>query len=176
MISKDQNPQAGKGAYVDPATGKQRVLCHTNCSKPHGHVNNPQGQRGWILMAMLFRQNRQQHTYQKICHEDAAMMHDWTLASLMVEWVKGMVTITFKNSDSQEVLLIAEGLADLKIPKREDWGESVSVNEVEGSSSLDNGNSYIAIEIQSGDKIELEARSIYLPDDGSNPIKIRNTT
>ena len=83
----------------------------------------------------------------------------------MVEWIKGMVTITFKNSDSNQVFLVAEGLTDLKIPKREDWGESVSVNEVEGPNSLDNGNSYIAIEIQSGDKIELEARSISLPND-----------
>ena len=92
-------------------------------------------------------------------------MHDWTLVSLMVEWIKGMVTITFKNSDSNQVFLVAEGLTDLKIPKREDWGESVSVNEVEGPNSLGNGNSYIAIEIQSGDKIELEARSISLPND-----------
>lgn len=39
------DPQSGRGAYVDPVTGNQRVLCHTNCSNPHGHVNNPQGQR-----------------------------------------------------------------------------------------------------------------------------------
>ena len=45
LIPKGPNPQEGKGAYVDPATGKQRVLCHTNCSNPHGHVNNSQGQR-----------------------------------------------------------------------------------------------------------------------------------
>ena len=93
------------------------------------------------------------------------MMHDWTLVSLMVEWIKGVVTITFKNNDSKQVFLVAEGLADLKIPKREDWGESISVNEIEGLNSLDNGNSFITIEIQSGDKIELEARSISLPND-----------
>lgn len=45
LIPKGPNPQAGKGAYVDPATGNQRVLCHTNCANPHAHVNNPQGQR-----------------------------------------------------------------------------------------------------------------------------------
>ncbi len=90
-------------------------------------------------------------------------MHDWTLVSIAVEWIKGMVTITFKNSQSVEVLLTANGLADLKIPKREDWGESVSVNEVEGPLQLNNGNSYLGIEIQSGDKIELEAKTIYLP-------------
>jgi len=44
-MPKGPDPMSGKGAYVDTATGKQRVLCHTNCSNPHGHVNNPQGQR-----------------------------------------------------------------------------------------------------------------------------------
>lgn len=92
------------------------------------------------------------------------MMHDWTLVILMIDWPKGMVTITFKNTCSDEVFLVAEGLVDFKIPKREDWGESVSVNVVEGPSILENGNTYLAIEMQSGDKIELEASSISLPD------------
>jgi RHS repeat-associated protein len=39
------NPMSGKGSYTDPVTGKQRVLCHTNCDSPHAHVNNPQGER-----------------------------------------------------------------------------------------------------------------------------------
>jgi len=92
------------------------------------------------------------------------MMHDWTFVSLLVEWLKGVVTVTFKNNSSNEVFLIAEGLADLKLPRREDWGESVSVNEVEGPRVLSNGNIYISIEIQSGDKIEIEAKSITLPE------------
>jgi len=92
------------------------------------------------------------------------MMHDWTFVTLLVEWLKGVVTITFKNSSSNEVFLIAEGLADLRVPKREDWDESVSVNEVDGPRILENGNSYIGIEIQSGDKVEIEARSISLPE------------
>ncbi|EGR1420496.1 type IV secretion protein Rhs [Vibrio cholerae] len=45
LVPKGPDPMSGKGAYVDPATEKQRVLCHTNCSNPHGHVNNAQGQR-----------------------------------------------------------------------------------------------------------------------------------
>jgi len=92
------------------------------------------------------------------------MMHDWTFVTLLVDWLKGMVTITFKNSSSNEVFLVAEDLADLKVPKSEDWGGSVSVNEVDGPRVLENGNSYIGIEIQSGDKIEIEARSISLPE------------
>ncbi|PKM44045.1 MAG: hypothetical protein CVV05_13150 [Gammaproteobacteria bacterium HGW-Gammaproteobacteria-1] len=91
-------------------------------------------------------------------------MHDWTLLALVVDWVKGMVTITFRNSQSQEVFLMAEGLSDLRVPKREEWGGSVSVNEVEGPKQLQNGNTYVSIEMQSGDKVELEAKSISLPE------------
>lgn len=92
-------------------------------------------------------------------------MHDWTLLTLMVDWVRGMVTITFRNSQSQEVFLIGEGLSDFRVPKREEWGGSVSVNEVVGPKKLENGNLYFSIEMQSGDKIEMEAMSISLPDD-----------
>ena len=35
----------GRGAYVDPQTGVQRILSHPNNKPPHGHVNNPSGQR-----------------------------------------------------------------------------------------------------------------------------------
>jgi hypothetical protein len=35
----------GRGAYIDPQTGQQRILSHPNGSPPHGHVNNPAGQR-----------------------------------------------------------------------------------------------------------------------------------
>lgn len=91
-------------------------------------------------------------------------MHDWTFVTLMVEWAEGLVTFTFRNSSGTEVFLIAEGLVNLKIPKREAWGQSISINEVEGPILLENGNSYLVIEIQSGDKIELEARSISLPE------------
>ena len=92
------------------------------------------------------------------------MMHDWIFVTLLVEWLKGVVTITLKNSTSSDVFIVAEGLVDLKVPKRDEWGESVSINEVDGPRALDNGNSYIAIEIQSGDKIEIAAKSIYLPE------------
>jgi RHS repeat-associated protein len=45
LAPKGPDPMSGKGAYVDPITGNQRVLCHTNCASPHAHVNNPLGQR-----------------------------------------------------------------------------------------------------------------------------------
>ncbi|MCL7423219.1 MAG: hypothetical protein M8364_20225 [Methylobacter sp.] len=43
------DPKSGKGAYIDPVTGKQRVLTHpepqSGCAGPHCHVNNPAGER-----------------------------------------------------------------------------------------------------------------------------------
>jgi len=91
-------------------------------------------------------------------------MHDWILVSISAEWIKGVVTVTFKNHESDQVMLITDGLANLRIPKREGWRESVSVNEVSGPILLSNGNYHLALEIQSGDKIELEAKSIKMPE------------
>jgi RHS repeat-associated protein len=48
LIPKGSNPQAGQGSYIDPVTGKQRVLVHPDAkdpSKSHTHVNNPAGER-----------------------------------------------------------------------------------------------------------------------------------
>jgi hypothetical protein len=45
LVPKGPDPASGRGAYVDPQTGQQRILLHPNASPPHGHVNNPAGQR-----------------------------------------------------------------------------------------------------------------------------------
>jgi len=45
LIPKGPNPQSGQGAYIDPETEEQRILCHPNCDDPHAHVNDPSGQR-----------------------------------------------------------------------------------------------------------------------------------
>ncbi|WP_156829850.1 hypothetical protein [Methylovulum miyakonense] len=43
------DPETGNGSYIDPVTGKQRVLTHpepdSGCSGSHCHVNNPTGER-----------------------------------------------------------------------------------------------------------------------------------
>ncbi|MFZ6658118.1 RHS repeat-associated core domain-containing protein, partial [Undibacterium sp. TJN19] len=43
---KGPDPKGGRGSYVDPVTGEQRILIHpgADCG-PHCHVNNPQGER-----------------------------------------------------------------------------------------------------------------------------------
>lgn len=91
-------------------------------------------------------------------------MHDWTLKVLAFDWANGLVTIYFNNRRSQEAFLVAEGTVKLSVPRREEWGGSVSVNDVKGPETLENGNLYLCMEMQSGDKIELEARSISMPE------------
>src|SRR3990167_3885629 len=91
------------------------------------------------------------------------MMHDWTLISILIEWAKGVVIITFKNHQSKEAVLMANEFADLHVPKQEEWGESVSINKMTGPILLENGNYYIELEMQSGDKLYLEAKSIQIP-------------
>jgi RHS repeat-associated protein len=45
LTPKGPDPSQGRGAYVDPETGVQRILSHPNADPPHGHVNNPSGER-----------------------------------------------------------------------------------------------------------------------------------
>ncbi|MHB8455973.1 MAG: hypothetical protein ACYDDO_15055 [Acidiferrobacterales bacterium] len=91
-------------------------------------------------------------------------LHDWTRVSILVEWEKkGMVTIMFHAHEDGPVALLAEGLADLHVPKQQGWGPSMSVNCASGPTQLDNGNFRLKIEMQTGDIIELEAASISMP-------------
>lgn len=90
-------------------------------------------------------------------------MHDWILLSIVVEWRKGDVTISFDTYEFGVVALIAQGLVSLSIPKHDSWGESESVNKVIGPAQLNNGNYQVELEIQSGDTIVLEAAQIQMP-------------
>ena len=46
LIPKGPDPMNGRGAYVDPVTGEQRILYHPGgCDGGHLHVNDPSGQR-----------------------------------------------------------------------------------------------------------------------------------
>ncbi|MEO8905254.1 MAG: toxin TcdB middle/N-terminal domain-containing protein [Polyangiaceae bacterium] len=47
LEAKGANPAQGRGSYIDPQTGEQRILSHPNDTKfgPHGHVNDIRGNR-----------------------------------------------------------------------------------------------------------------------------------
>ena len=45
LTPRGPDPAGGRGAYIDPQTGQQRILSHPDADPPHGHVNDPDGQR-----------------------------------------------------------------------------------------------------------------------------------
>lgn len=90
-------------------------------------------------------------------------MHDWTLVFIQVDWQNAFVSLHFRNSESDQALLEAKGFTDIHIPKKDEWGESVSVNEVSDIELLPSGQQRLTIEMQSGDVLSLEAEVIHLP-------------
>jgi hypothetical protein len=45
LVPRGPDPMNGRGAYIDPVTGEQRILSHPNADPPHAHVNDPFGTR-----------------------------------------------------------------------------------------------------------------------------------
>ena len=90
-------------------------------------------------------------------------MHDWTFTSALFEWADARVILIFQNATSLDVRLIAEGVVDLQIPQKREWGRSVSVNETTGPTDNGDGTQIFTIEMQTGDVISIVARSFQLP-------------
>lgn len=90
-------------------------------------------------------------------------MHDWTLIGVYFDWRSGQVKVDFLNQDSTLVSLIANDVSNLRVPRMNDWGASVSVNGVAKITHLKDGRSRIKIEMQSGDLIEIDAKAFVLP-------------
>ena len=91
-------------------------------------------------------------------------LHDATFLSAAFEWKVAKATLTFELfGERREGYLIAEGVIDLHIPQKLDWGQSVSVNELRGPSKMEHGLYKIEIEMQTGDVISIVARSFQMP-------------
>jgi hypothetical protein len=92
-------------------------------------------------------------------------LHDWTLKSILFEWKPARVTLVFTNLRALDASLIAEGVLDLHVPQRKEWGRSVSVNKLIWPSDRESGPRKLTIEMQSGDLITITARAFDLPAD-----------
>lgn len=90
-------------------------------------------------------------------------MHDWSFISINIIWVEAKIVIQLRNNKSEDVFLIAENFLNFKLTKKDEWGESISLNEITRFDRMDNGNFYIKLEIQSGNVCEIEAKNIILP-------------
>ncbi len=90
------------------------------------------------------------------------MMHDWVISRIEIDWNEGVVDITFKTPFGDKNIVAIE-FSEVNLPKREDWGPSNSVYKVGKPTQLENKNSKLSIEMQSGDVIVIEAKRIVLP-------------
>jgi hypothetical protein len=89
--------------------------------------------------------------------------HDWTLVRIVVEWQAGTVRLDLQ-SPSGSCSLHAVGLQDLRVPQANPWGKSVSINATRGPTGiLSQDSKTFALEMQSGDVIEITARSFAIP-------------
>jgi hypothetical protein len=59
--------------------------------------------------------------------------------------------------------LIAEGVLELRVPKMNEWGPSISVNEIVELDASTGQGRCLDIEMQSGDVIRIVAEKIVLP-------------
>ena len=90
-------------------------------------------------------------------------MHDWTLLAIKIEWEAGRVESIFSTHLRGSIPLVAEGVAELHMPRRNDWGPSVSVNKVKGPSATNGDLQTLEVEMQSGDCIRIVAASFHMP-------------
>ncbi|PAU62773.1 hypothetical protein [Pseudomonas indica] len=89
-------------------------------------------------------------------------MHDWTLCSIYIDWASANAKIELKDAASKVIALEIKGLSLLVIPRKNPWGESVSINEVIQINKEGEELRGLNIEMQSGDIIEIEAKLIEL--------------
>lgn len=86
-------------------------------------------------------------------------LHDATLLSVHVDWADGLATIELESSPDVVLKLMALGLREFSLTKREEWGPSVSVNGV-ALETNDAGELTVRIEMQSGDRVKLVAEQV----------------
>lgn len=88
--------------------------------------------------------------------------HDATFRRAEFEWDSGRVLLSFLLciSPAKAVSIQATGLRDLQCSRRFPWGKSVSVNRLDIDPIGEDDGYKLAIEMQSGDTIEIEASFI----------------
>ena len=88
-------------------------------------------------------------------------MHDWTLKTISLCWEEGTLGIDLVYCQGRAQIIV-EAIKAFSMTQKEEWGPSVSVNQVKGPYLLENGNFYMLIEMQSGDEIKIEAENIII--------------
>jgi hypothetical protein len=99
-------------------------------------------------------------------------LHDATLVQIQVLWQEARVVLQLKTGIAgyPEVQIVATSFRHVVCPRRLDWGPSMSINDVIGPTPLaDPGVSQVEIEMQSGDRVSIEAARFTLEAIGARP-------
>jgi hypothetical protein len=89
-------------------------------------------------------------------------MHDWIFEKASVDWKEAVARLEF-NWHGKLKVVRATGLSDIHLPRHLPSGRSDAVDRCDGPTKLQSGGYGLAIEMQSGDKIELVARQFEMP-------------
>lgn len=89
--------------------------------------------------------------------------HDWILVSINFDWQSASLNIHLQDLARSNRLLIAEGVSEFRVPRKNEWGPSISVNEVTESEVQAGDGKCLQIEMQSGDTIVIKAKKIIFP-------------
>jgi hypothetical protein len=89
-------------------------------------------------------------------------MHDWIFEKASVDWKEAVARLEF-NAGGKLKVVRAIGLSDMHLSRQLSWGESIYVNVCKGPTKLQSGGYGLAIEMQTGDIIELVAAQFEMP-------------
>ena len=90
--------------------------------------------------------------------------HDAVLVSLTATWRSGDVRIHLQlcEQPSRHVVVVGREVSLLHCPREHPWGESVHVNLIDPPAPTPAGRLRLNIEMQTGDRIEVEAASFMI--------------
>lgn len=87
-------------------------------------------------------------------------MHDWTLISVVFEWRSARASLEFEDTEFKKHTFTATQVRLLEVPRENEWGPSVSVNEVSEEPGPNGADRMLRIEMQSGDVIRIWAANM----------------
>jgi hypothetical protein len=82
-------------------------------------------------------------------------MHDWTLIGVNFEWRSACASLELEDAGAKRRTLTVEQVRLLEVPRENEWGPSVSVNEASEEPGPDGIGRMLRIEMQSGDVIRV---------------------
>ncbi len=94
-------------------------------------------------------------------------LHDGVLERISVDWSRRLVRILATSVPGGLLMIIAGGLRDINIPRREPWGPSDFINGATAEQG-DDSTVTITIEMQSGDQITLTCESFRITHPGAD--------